>query len=173
MSTALRTSSLFLLALLVAGCSTFGYPTRYPDSRYPDPRRAPDTRRAGAAVHVRVAQDADRYVQVLDRRVRMNQNQERRIHRLLTERAFERVARRSSRDQARYYPFPRRTDDRHNRSWWKSTDRQIERVLDRRQRRVHRDLVRSFERGGYRDRDGDRGRNRGRGHLPGRPGRGR
>lgn len=170
MQIALRTPLLFILALLLAGCSTFGHQTRYPDSRYPDTRRAPDIRRAGTAVHTRTARDAERYVQTLDRRLRLNQAQERRIHALLTERAYDRVARRNGRDQARYYPFPRRADDRHNRSWWKSTDRQIERVLNNQQRRVHRDLVRSYERG---PQDRNRGHNRGRGHLPGRPGRGR
>lgn len=166
MSTALRISSLFLIALLLGGCMTFGHQSRYPDSRYPDSRRAPDVRRTSTAVHTRITRDAERYVQTMDRRLRLDRNQERRIRALLTDRAYERVARRNGRDQARYYPFPRRTDDRHNRSWWKSTDRQIERVLNNQQQRAHRDFVRSYERG-------RQDRNRGRGHLPGRPGRGR
>lgn len=162
MPIALRIPSLFLVALLIGGCSTFGHQARFPDARLPDTRRAPDVRRAGTAVHTRAARDADRYVQVLDRQLRLNRSQERRIHRLLTDRAYDRVARRSARDQARTYPFPRRVEDRHNRSWWRSTDRQIERLLDRRQKRIYRDIVRSFERAPQ------RGRGNNRGHLPGR-----
>ena len=171
----LRILSLFLLAALVGGCTTFGYPsrypdTRYPDSRYPDTRRAPDARRAAAAVHARTARDAERYVEALDRRLRLNRRQERRIHRLLTDRAFDRVARHRGRDAARAYPFPRRVEDRHNRSWWRSTDRQVERHLNGHQRRAYRDYVRAYERGQRHD---NRRGNRSRGHLPGRGDRGR
>lgn len=156
---------LFVLGfgLLAAGCMPLGFPTRSSDSRYPDSRRAPS--RTEAAVYARVSNDADRYVRGLDRALRLDRRQERRLHDLLTDRAYDRVRRTHARDRNRAYPFPRRAGDRYNRSWWRSTDRQIERVLDRRQKRVHRDLVRGRDDRGH----GNRGRgNRGRGHLPGR-----
>ena len=149
---------LFVLGfgLLAAGCMPLGISTRSSDSRYPDSRRAPS--RTEAAVYTRVANDAGRYVRDLDRALRLDRRQERRLHDLLTDRAYDRVRRTHARDRNRAYPFPRRAGDRFNRSWWRSTDRQVERVLDRRQQRIYRDLVRD-----------DRGRgHRGRGHLPGR-----
>ncbi|MDX1530794.1 MAG: hypothetical protein R3362_04645, partial [Rhodothermales bacterium] len=68
-------------------------------------------------------------------------------------------------------PAARHDRDDAVRRWWSRTDREIERVLDRRQRRVYRDLVHDrYERRGrydHRGRDGHRGR-RPRGHGPGR-----
>ena len=180
----------FRLALLVfvaagalaAGCTPTGatrYPdSRYPDSRrpdarypdrYPDSRRYPDARRTSPAVYARVTSDADRYVRSLDRRLRLDRRQERLIRDLLADRAYDRVARRSRRDAERYYPFPRRAEDRRNRDWWRSTDRKIERVLDRRQRRIYRDMLQDRERAhrarGHKNQKGRGHQNkRGRGH---------
>lgn len=183
-----RRSFSFRLALLLfvgagalaTGCTPTGaarYPdsrrpdARYPDTRrYPDARRYPDTRRAPgtrgsrAAVYTRVAGDADRYVRTLDRQLRLDRQQERRIHNLLTDRAYDRVARKSSRDRERYYPFPRRAEDRRNSDWWRSTDRQIERVLNRRQRQAYRDVVRAQDRTRGSVRGQGHGQGKGRGH---------
>ena len=163
------TLSLLLLVgagLIASGCLPLGiedprtdrrypdsrYPDRYPDSRYPDSRR---TSRAERVVYSRVSNDADRYVRSIDRALRLDRRQEQRIARLLSDRAFREVRSKRSRDVA--YPFPRRAADRATAKWWRDADRRIERELDRRQRRIYKDMTRQYERSARRD-DRRRGR---------------
>jgi hypothetical protein len=158
------------VSLIAAGCVPLGTQTTRNDSRYPDTRRA--STRAERVIHSRVSRDANRFVQSLDRVLRLNRRQEDRIARLLTDRAYDRVRRVRrvrSRDQNRAYPFPRRTAERAERStrdWWRDADKRIERELDRRQRRVYRDIIRAQERSTRRaDRDRHRGRRDDRGRY--------
>lgn len=163
---------LLVAAGFAAGCAPLGatgYPDRYPDrrrapeARYPVPTRPPDprtSRRADPRAYVRANRDAARYVRQLDRHLRLDRRQERRIQRFLADRAYERVTRKARRDRERYYPFPRQARDRANESWWKKTDRRIERVLSRQQRRMYRDLVRDYRRSHRYDRRQDRHRKR-------------
>lgn len=155
-----RTSFLLLFAfgLLAAGClptNTVRHDRRVPEGRHASHRT---DRRANA----QLARDARHHVRELDRVLRLDRRQERRIEHLLTDRASDRLRRTRARDWQRANPFPRRFDDRATRDWWHHTDKRIERELDRRQRRVYRDLVRYAEqrarRGRYRDQRGNRHR---------------
>lgn len=109
----------------------------------------------------RLRRDARQYTNLLDRELRLNGRQERAIERLLIERAENTLYRSDRRDNRRYqqqaYPFPR--DTRLSSSaqrWWNGTDRRIERVLDRNQRREYRYIARDLERYGRYDRRDDR-----------------
>lgn len=156
-----RRSSLvvFMLSLLAAGCVPLQTAQRH--ERYP--RRPPPRAErvvVDRAVRGQIARDATHYVRRLDRALRLNRRQERRIKQLLADRAYDRVRRTRARNWERAYPFPRteRSATRAIRDWWKKTDRQILRVLNRRQRTYYRDLVRNRY---------DHRRNRPRGHHRG------
>lgn len=146
---------LFALGLVATGCVPIHSTQR--SDRYP---RRPPTRvervAVDRAVRARIARDADRYVRRLDRVLRLNRRQEQRIHRLLAERAYDRVRRTRARNWERAYPFPR-SERRATRDWWAKTDRRIARVLNRRQRARYADLF--YDRYDHRrDRDWDRRR---------------
>ena len=144
---------LFLLAVLavsVAGCSSIDdlyrqaerAGSRTTDGRYSDSR---DLRR-----------DVDRYVRSVDRAVRLDRRQERRVFELLEDRAYRYASRgRYDRDRRAASPFPRTArPSRDAERFWRDADRRIERVLDRRQRDRYRDFTRRFEdRRNRRDRD--------------------
>lgn len=147
---------LFVFSLLSAGCVPIGTTQR--SERYP--RRPPARIEHGVvdrAFRGRIARDADQYVRRLDRVLRLNRRQERRIHQILSDRAYDRIRRVRARDWERVYPFPR-SERRATRDWWEQTDRRIARVLNRRQRARYADLV--IDRYDYR-------RNRPRGHQRG------
>jgi hypothetical protein len=109
------------------------------------------------AVRGQIARDADRYVRRLDRALRLDRRQERRIKQILSERTYDRVRRTRARDWERAYPFPR-SERRATRDWWDRTDRKIARVLDRRQRARYRALVYDrYDRRGHRPRGSVRG----------------
>lgn len=152
----MRRLPLLLLALLMllSGCYTLDdidnnrrYPdrrtpdARYPDSRYPDSR---DGRRS-SAYYNRVDRDARSFVQNLDRRLRLNNSDERNIDRLLSQRTYQLLDRTRRADHDRVYPFPRRYNNNRNNAvdnWWRATDSQIERYLDRNQRDEYRRITR-------------------------------
>jgi hypothetical protein len=141
---------LFLLPLLLVffltGCAaTYGQGTHYPDTRYPDDRRYPDTRTD--RYHQRVDRDVHDYVHRLDRDLRLTRRQQQRIGRLLGEHTYRLLDRSRGNDRA-VYPFPRQYDRRQHRGmaiWWNEVDRDIERYLDRRQRRVYRQLTDRYD----------------------------
>jgi hypothetical protein len=146
----------FVLSLLAAGCIPIQSTQR--DDRYP--RRPPariDNVVVDRAFRGRIAHDAPRYGRRLDRVLRLNRRQEQRIHRILSERAYDRVRHARARDWERVYPFPR-SERRATRDWWIRTDRRIARELNRRQRARYADL--------FYDRY-DRRRDRPRGHHRG------
>ncbi|HIG73558.1 MAG TPA: hypothetical protein EYQ24_02970 [Bacteroidetes bacterium] len=177
-------SSLFsfgLIALLaLSGCSTVEaqryptprrggsvyQPTDYRNDRY-DVRRSTEWRR--------VQRDIRDYAQYLDRELRLNDRQERRIRDLLEDRTYRLLRNRDARQYRDVYPFPRQFNKRRmNRAeqrFWDDADRRIERILNRQQTREYRAMTdgRSRDRDDrrYRDRDdnryddGRRGRNDG------------
>lgn len=138
----MRLFVLLLLAGLAAGCATFDdlyreverYPDDvYRDSRYPDPN------------HNEVRRDVQRYVRDVDRAVRLDSRQERRLEDLLEDRTY-RTLERDRYDRRSAYPFPRsRRPSREVERWWRDTDRAIERTLSRRQRDEYRRFVRRFD----------------------------
>jgi hypothetical protein len=137
-----------LLLFLIAGCATYGQGTNYPDRRYPDNRRYPDTRRSDRD-RQRVDRDVRDYVRILDRNLRLNQQQEQRIDRLISDRTYRLLDRSRGYSQNDLYPFPRRFDRRQNQrveAWWNEIDRDVERLLDRRQRDEYRYLTRRYDR---------------------------
>ena len=161
-----------LFAISLSACTSLNdvYNGRYP---YPDSRRAPNRGpvygRTGdyrtTAEYRRLRSDADRYASLLDRELHLNGRQENAIEAVLRQRTEDLLRRTNPRDHYRVYPFPR--DERMSgsaKSWWDRTDRDIERVLDRRQRDEYRTIARDLERYGTYDsrRYSDRGRdNRG------------
>ena len=142
---------LFLLATLavsVAGCGSI-------DSLYREAERAGSRAygdRYGTSRDVR--RGAERYVDQVDRAVRLDRRQERRVYDLLEDRAV-----RYARDRRSASPFPRRArQSRDADRFWRDADRRIERVLDRRQRDRYRRFTRQFD--DRRDRDDRRYRDR-------------
>lgn len=133
---------LLLLAGLVAGCATlddlYREAERYPDdvyrdSRYPD-RNDNEVRR-----------DVQRYVRDVDRAVRLDSRQERRLEDLLEDRTY-RLLERDRYDRRSVYPLPRsRRPSREVERWWRDADRAIERTLSRRQRDEYRRFVRRYD----------------------------
>jgi hypothetical protein len=104
--------------------------------------------RGARALERRLERDANRYANQLDRQLRLSNQQERRIERLLVNRGYDLVVRNGS----RAYPFPRADRGRLGR-WWYGTDEAIARHLNHRQRAAYY--------GGYslrRDHRGHRGR---------------
>ena len=99
--------ALATLVLVGIGCSTtYGQGTVY-DRRVPDYRRGD---RHQSRYYDRLHHDVREYVQVMDRRLRLDQRQQQRIHRLLDDRAGRLLDRTHPRDHAYVYPFPRRLD---------------------------------------------------------------
>ena len=137
--------SLFGVFLLAAGCAgSYGQGVAVYDTRVPDYRRADYDR---SYAH-RVDRDVRAYVRTLDRYVRLNRRQQRRISHLLAERTYRLLDRTRPRDLAYVYPFPRHDSYRQGRAverWWRGVDRHIERQLTRRQRAEYRRLVRRYE----------------------------
>lgn len=163
------------VAVGLSACSTLDpfYTGRapYPDARYPDNRRAPDYGRHDdyrrTSEYRQVRRDADRYTDFLDRELRLNGRQERAIETLLRRRAEDLLRRTHPRDHRYVYPFPRDGRNRAARSFWDRADRDINRILNRRQRDDYRYIARALDRGGERSYRRDRDR-RGRGHDRGR-----
>ena len=153
----MRLLSLALLAAGLAGCASID--DLYRDvERYPREwsRDLPDYRRGGDAVRVR--RDVNRYVRDVDRAVRLDRSQERRIADRLEDRAYRYLDRRDRRDDRdrRAYPFPRsQRASREVRDWWRGVDRDVERELSRRQRDDYRRFVRRFDDRYERDDDWD------------------
>lgn len=157
---------LLLLAVLVGltGCAEFGYAqdayrNRFPDrgGRYDDYSRTPEYRR--------ITSDAAQYASRVDRALRIGSGQERRIRDLLVDRTARLLQQTRPRDHRAVYPFPRNTSTRASRDFWDRADRDIERILGRRDADAYRRFVRYGDR--YDDRDGryrddDRYRNDGR-----------
>ncbi len=107
----------------------------------------------------RISSDAADYAQRVDASLRIGSGQESRIRDLLTDRTARLLERTNSRDHSRVYPFPRRFSGESGaaRSFWSSADRDIERLLGRRDADVYRRYVRAGgrydNRGQYDDRD--------------------
>ena len=122
--------SLALLAVfaLASGCATTVYQRAYDADYY----------------HRRVDDDVRRYVSLLDRRLDLARDQERRIERLLTSRARHLLEHTSVRSYDRVYPFPRegRRHNRVRRDWWRDADRHIGRILSPRQGDRYYELLR-------------------------------
>ncbi|OZC02664.1 hypothetical protein [Rubricoccus marinus] len=130
----------FGLAALVAlsGCSDI-LSQRLPDTRRAQNRKV--ERRSDNRAWNRLDRDARAYAQLLDRQLRLSDNDERQIRRILEERGD-----RLRRDRRNTYPFPRRmrTDryaDRTVERFWRDADKRIERVLSRSQVREYRVLT--------------------------------
>jgi hypothetical protein len=165
---------LFLLAALVAGltgCAELGVAQDVFGSRYPDRDRYPDRRRTGqyedyarTTEYRRITSDADAYARRVGDALRLDNGQERRIRDLLVDRTARLLQRTSPRDHREAYPFPRdfRYESRSSRAFWAQADRDIERLLGRRDADAYRRYVRAGGRsnGRYDDRygrrDGDR-----------------
>lgn|SRR5690554_5975292 len=128
----LLTAVVLVTGMLLAGCT--------PD-RYRPIYRLPDIRHDRRGVDYRIDNDVRAFVRYLDRNLRLSSSQARKIDRMLTERTYDLLDRNRS---ARIYPFPRRYyRDQHRtvQKWWASTDKRIERYLNRQQRRIYRDMV--------------------------------
>ncbi|MGB3542722.1 MAG: hypothetical protein WBA11_07360, partial [Rubrivirga sp.] len=133
--------SLTALAGLVAlsGCAGLGNygnndyygNDRYGNDRYEDGRYGNDryNNRGRSAFHRRVERDARRYVNDLDRYLRISNREERAIRDLLIDRTYRLLDQTNVRRHRDVYPFPRRGRAQR---WWAQTDRQVERILDRR-----------------------------------------
>ena len=164
-------SRLILIGAVVvalAGCSDLGYardvynrvPGRTTDGRYD--RRTDDYSRTPE--YRRISSDAADYARRVDASLRIGNGQERRIRDLLADRTARLLQRTNPRDHRAVYPFPRRFsgDSRAARSFWASADRDIERILDRRDADAYRRYVRAGgrydNRGQYDSRNNDRGR---------------
>ncbi|MFN3596609.1 MAG: hypothetical protein ACK41D_04995 [Rubricoccaceae bacterium] len=134
--------------LLLAGCADYRYGAPLPgDVRLPRYERPVDSRRASAEWR-RTPSDARRFVADLDRRMvrfdrrsGLDRNQRARIERIVENRTYALLERTHVRDHRRVYPLPRVERTREQQAFWRATDREIERVLDRRQRETFRDLT--------------------------------
>lgn len=133
--------ALALLAALAAGCMPYTIEGRHHRARTERVAHRPPAR--SAALYRRVPADARQHARQLGRALRLDRRQERAVERLLVERTAALLEGTSPRLHALVYPFPRlRAESREARRWWRETDRRIERVLDRRQRRAYRDALR-------------------------------
>ena len=161
---ALRSATLIGLAVSVVGCGSI-------DSLYREAERAGNRAyndrygdRSSTSRDVR--RGAERYVDRVDRAVRLDRRQERRVYDLLEDRAVRYASRgRYDRDRSGASPFPRRArQSRDADRFWRDADRRIERVLDRRQRDRYRRFTRQFDDRRYhddrRDREDRRSRDR-------------
>lgn len=158
---------LLAFGFLAAGCTTaYGAQHRRVAYRPAQPAvvHVEHTSHAATPEYRRIARDADRYADLLDRELRLSNRQERDIERLLIDRARDMLRNTSVRNHRRLYPFPRGTNSHAARTWWSRTDRSIERMLHPRQRSEYRSLARYLDRqDGRNGRYDDRGRGRGRG----------
>lgn len=154
--------SLILLALAASLTGCVGL-----EELYRQGERLPSERRSGDRGYDNRGYDgrgdtrgADRYLNDLDRAVRLDRRQEERVRELL----YDRVYRFEDRSRGGRYesPFPRRArPSREVDRFWRDTDRAIERQLNRGQRRDYERFTDRYRRD--RDRRDDRGRrNRGR-----------
>ena len=128
--------ALVFVLLAQGGCAWYEY-------GYEDIFRDTDYDRA-SRYHQRVDNDVRRYVDFLDHRLRLRNEQERQIGRLLAGRTYDLLDRTRPSARGRVYPFPRRhTRDQNStvRRWWRVADRDVERYLSRSQRDVYRDLI--------------------------------
>ncbi len=118
-----------------------------------------------------IERDARSYVQHLDRYLRLDRRQRRAIEARLVDRTVHLMRTTRAPHRHRVYPFPREYGDYQNRTvrrWWSNADRDIERILSRRQREEFRHLKRDGSRvRDRRDRRNDRGpsNRRGRGRF--------
>lgn len=150
--------------LLLAGCADYRYGAPLPGNTRPVPRYERPADARASAEWRRTPQDARRFVADLDRRMRridrrsgLDRNQQARIERLVENRTYALLQRTHARDHRHVYPLPRVERTREQQAFWRATDREIERVLDRRQRETFRDLTASAS-----VRDDRRGRDDGR-----------
>lgn len=129
---------------------------------YPGDNRRPDyDDRYGYAA--RVDRDADAYVDDLDRQLGLSGMQEMAARRIVRDRARDLLRRTSAYEHHRIYPFPRGAnwDASEVRRFWEDTDRQIERVLNARQRdEYRRRYADRYDDGYYRNGDYRRDRRR-------------
>ena len=158
-------SRLLLLAaavFAVAGCSDLGY-AQDVYNRIPGQSGRPSNGGYGRAddysrttEYRRISSDASDYARRLDSALRLSNGQEQRIENLLVDRTARLLQRTNPRDHRDVYPFPRRFsgDSRAARSFWASTDRDIERLLDRRDADAYRQYVRGGGRYDTRYNDG-------------------
>ena len=144
MRRSLLASPLPLLAaalLALSGCQSLGSL----DQVYREIERIPQTWDRGGGGG-RVDRDASDYVRDVDRAVRLDGRQERQVRDIVQYRA--------SRVNDRDYPFPRgRATSRAAETWWRDTDRRIERLLSDRQRDDYGDFVARYDDRRDRDRD--------------------
>ena len=124
--------------VVLSGCAGLGYygddghhgNDRYGNGRYEDgryDRRYDD--RGGSGYYRRVERDARAYADDLDRYLRISNREERAIRELLVYRTYDLLDRTSARRHRDVYPFPR---SHRAQRWWAQTDREVERLLDRR-----------------------------------------
>ena len=133
------TLALFVIPLLMAGCTAYAYESGVAyETVYENPRH-------GSRYYHRAYRDARGYANHLDHYLHLSRRQERRIHRLLHNRTNDLLNRTAPSEHYRVYPFPRnygRKTHRITRRWWHETDRRIEALLSRRQVRAYRALTR-------------------------------
>ena len=148
MRRSLLTSPLPLLAaalLVLSGCQSLGSL----DQIYREIERIPRAWDRGGGGG-RADRDASDYVRDVDRAVRLDGRQERQVRDIVQYRA--------SRVDDRDSPFPRgRSSSRAVETWWRDTDRQIERLLSDRQRDDYRDFVARYDDRRYQDDEDDWG----------------
>ena len=126
------------ISLFVAGCAGYTYEAGV---AYQTVHHTP---RYESRLYHRVDQDARRYTRHLDHYLHLSRRQERRIYRLLKDRAYALLDRTPRAEHYRIYPFPREyghSTHRITRRWWHETDRRIEGQLKRRQVREYRALT--------------------------------
>lgn len=136
----MRVLSLLVLAAVLGGCASVE--DLYRQAERQSGRWFPDSRRADAS---EVRRDVRTYVRDVDRAVRLDDRQVRRIEDRLEDRTYDLLTnRRYNRRSA--YPFPRgRAASREVDDWWRATDRVIERELSDRQRRDYRRFAERYD----------------------------
>lgn len=155
--------SLLLALLALSGCAELGggagdiLGSQYPDrDRYPDRRSGRYEDYSRTTEYRRITSDAGDYARRVDDALDIGGDQERRIRDLLVDRTARLLQRTSARDHREVYPFPRRfrNESRATRDFWAQADRDIERILGRRDADAYRRFVRAG--GRYDRRDDDR-----------------
>lgn len=141
----MRALSLLVLAAALGGCASVE--DLYRQAERQSGRWFPDTRHADAS---EVRRDVRDYVRDVDRAVRLDDRQVRRIEDRLEARTYDLLTnRRYGRRSA--YPFPRgQAASREVEDWWRATDRLVERELGDRQRRDYRRFVDRYDDRRYR-----------------------
>jgi hypothetical protein len=138
-----------LFALAGSGCAATGYGTiPRPSDGVIVSRPAPPPPVRSARVYRRAETDAARYARDMRPFVGLTARQERAVREILADRTVALLDRTHPRDHPFVYPFPRRAHERDRlvQRWWRDSDRAVERVLDRQQRRAYQDYVRSLQR---------------------------